>query len=90
MIVKLNASLSQLILSLPNSGPLYTASYPIWPFFVAAVTCDETMCDTLYHRVWDMRIREKSVRYHNESFVLVGVLTFSIRILILCCSTCAD
>ena len=60
--MKLNAKLSHLILWLPVAGPLYTALYPIWPFFIAAMTCNANMRDTLYNRVWDIRTREKSVR----------------------------
>lgn len=43
-------------------GPLYTALYPIWPFFIAAVTGTAELRDMLFNRVREITMREKSVR----------------------------
>ncbi|OCL09016.1 hypothetical protein AOQ84DRAFT_376222 [Glonium stellatum] len=59
-VVRLSDALISLIISLPVKGSLYTATYPIWPFFVAAVTADADRRDTLYQRVVSIREGDKS------------------------------
>ncbi|KAJ4353087.1 hypothetical protein N0V95_003682 [Ascochyta clinopodiicola] len=54
-ILDLSDALSTLILSLPVKGPLYTAIYPVWPLFVAAVTVNSDKRDRLYQRVVPIR-----------------------------------
>lgn len=57
------------MLSLSVAGPFYTALYPIWPFFIAAVTCDVDMRDKLCSRIWEIKSREKSVRALAHPFM---------------------
>ncbi|RMZ73186.1 C6 zinc finger domain [Pyrenophora seminiperda CCB06] len=54
-ITSLSATLHNLLLSLPVKGPLYTAIYPIWPLFIAAVTTDADRREALYQRVVPIR-----------------------------------
>jgi hypothetical protein len=60
-IIELSNALTSLIVSLPVKGSLYTAIYPIWPFFVAAVTANVDKRDILYQCVVSIRERDKSV-----------------------------
>ncbi|RYN89980.1 hypothetical protein AA0119_g11341 [Alternaria tenuissima] len=59
-ILELSDALHTLILSLPVKGPLYTAIYPVWPFFVAAVTANSEKRDRLYQRVVPIREGDKN------------------------------
>jgi hypothetical protein len=54
-ILELSDSLYTVLLSLPVKGPLYTAIYPVWPLFVAAVTANSEKRDRLYQRVVPIR-----------------------------------
>ncbi|RAR06672.1 hypothetical protein DDE82_003208 [Stemphylium lycopersici] len=54
-ILELSEALHTVLLSLPVKGPLYTAIYPIWPFFIAAVTTNADKRDRLYQRVVPIR-----------------------------------
>lgn len=58
-ILDLSDALSNLILSLPVKGELYTAIYPIWPLFTAAVTVNSEKRDRLYQRVVPIREGDK-------------------------------
>ncbi|KAL6160436.1 hypothetical protein ACJQWK_09388 [Exserohilum turcicum] len=49
-IIALADKLYAALRSLPVHGPLYTAIYPIWPFFVAAVTTTEDKRERLCRR----------------------------------------
>ncbi|KAG9196131.1 hypothetical protein G6011_01252 [Alternaria panax] len=59
-ILELSDALHTLLLSLPVKGPLYTAIYSIWPFFVAAVTANSDKRDRLYQRVVPIREGDKN------------------------------
>ncbi|KAF2868429.1 fungal-specific transcription factor domain-containing protein [Massariosphaeria phaeospora] len=59
-VMELNDALAQLLLSLPVKGPLYTAIYPVWPLFVAAVTANSEKRDRLYQRVVPIREGDKN------------------------------
>ncbi|KAL6703140.1 hypothetical protein ACN47E_010202 [Coniothyrium glycines] len=50
-ITELNDALCGILLNLPVKGSLYTAIYPVWPFFMAAVTAGEERRETLCRRV---------------------------------------
>ncbi|KZM27099.1 hypothetical protein ST47_g1751 [Ascochyta rabiei] len=59
-VLDLSDALSTLILSLPVQGTLYTAIYPVWPLFVAAVTVNSDKRDRLYQRVVPIREGDKN------------------------------
>lgn len=59
-IAALSETLCTLILSLPVKGPLYTAIYPVWPLFVAAVTVSSEKREGLYQRVVPIREGDKN------------------------------
>jgi hypothetical protein len=59
-ILELSDSLHTVILSLPVKGSLYTAVYPIWPLFIAAVTANSDKRDRLYQRVVPIREGDKN------------------------------
>jgi len=59
-ITSLSATLHSLLLSLPAKGHLYTAIYPIWPLFVAAVTTDADKREALYQHVVPIREGDKN------------------------------
>jgi hypothetical protein len=59
-VIDLSEKLCTLILSLPVKGALYTAIYPIWPLFVAAVTINSDRRDQLYQRVVPIREGDKN------------------------------
>ncbi|KAF1998922.1 hypothetical protein P154DRAFT_621395 [Amniculicola lignicola CBS 123094] len=59
-IMELNDALIQVILSLPVKGHLYTAIYPVWPLFIAAVTANSDKRDRLYQRVVPIREGDKN------------------------------
>ncbi|KAJ4379109.1 hypothetical protein N0V86_005151 [Didymella sp. IMI 355093] len=59
-IVDLSDTLCTLVLSLPVKGALYTAIYPVWPLFVAAVTVNSDKRDRLYQRVVPIREGDKN------------------------------
>lgn len=59
-ILQLSDTLQTLLLSLPVKGNLYTAIYPIWPLFIAAVTTNSERRDRLYQRVVPIREGDKS------------------------------
>jgi hypothetical protein len=59
-ILELSDSLHTLILSLPVKGNLYTAIYPVWPLFIAAVTANSDKRDRLYQRVVPIREGDKN------------------------------
>jgi hypothetical protein len=48
------------ILALPVKGSLYTAIYPVWPLFVAALTVNSDKRDRLYQRVVPIREGDKN------------------------------
>ena len=48
------------MLSIPVKGNLYTAIYPIWPLFFAAVTVNSDKRDRLYQRVVPIREGDKN------------------------------
>src|SRR5690242_18382152 len=50
-IMDLSDTLYTLMLSLPVRGSLYTAIYPVWPLFVAAVTLNADKRGHIYQRV---------------------------------------
>ncbi|KAF2823882.1 hypothetical protein CC86DRAFT_355183 [Ophiobolus disseminans] len=59
-ILELSDSLNIVILSLPVKGSLYTALYPVWPLFIAAVTVNSDKRDRLYQRVVPIREGDKN------------------------------
>jgi hypothetical protein len=59
-IMELNDALTQVLLSLPVKGQLYTAIYPVWPLFVAAVTANSVKRDCIYQRVVPIREGDKN------------------------------
>ncbi|KAF2008828.1 hypothetical protein BU24DRAFT_359471 [Aaosphaeria arxii CBS 175.79] len=59
-IVELNDALSHILLTLPVKGNLYTAIYPVWPLFVAAVTANSDKRDRIYARVVPIREGDKN------------------------------
>ena len=59
-ILSLSDALHTLLLSLPVKGALYTAIYPVWPLFVAAVTASSDKRDRLYPRVVPLREGDKN------------------------------
>lgn len=59
-IMELNDALTAALLSLPVKGNLYTAVYPVWPLFVAAVTANSDKRDRLYQRVVPIREGDKN------------------------------
>ncbi|OAG05777.1 uncharacterized protein CC84DRAFT_735202 [Paraphaeosphaeria sporulosa] len=59
-IMELNDALTAVILSLPVKGHLYTAIYPVWPVFIAAVTANSDKRDCLYQRVVPIREGDKN------------------------------
>lgn len=58
--MELNDTLTQLLLTLPVKGSLYTAVYPVWPLFIAAVTANSDKRDRLYQRVVPIREGDKN------------------------------
>ncbi|KAJ8113892.1 hypothetical protein OPT61_g4087 [Boeremia exigua] len=77
----LSESLYTTILSLPVQGALYTAIYPVWPLFMAAVTLGAEKRDRLYQRVVPIREGDRNtlpavLTRHDggkEEFVVLGV-----------------
>lgn len=59
-MLELSDALHTVILSLPVKGSLYTAIYPIWPLFIAAVTVSSDKRDRLYQRVVPIREGDKN------------------------------
>ncbi|KAF3049684.1 hypothetical protein E8E11_010102 [Didymella keratinophila] len=59
-VIDLSETLCTLILSLPVKGALYTAIYPVWPLFIAAVTVNPDKRDRLYQRVVPIREGDKN------------------------------
>ncbi|KAF3038075.1 hypothetical protein E8E12_001337 [Didymella heteroderae] len=59
-VVDLSETLCTLVLSLPVKGALYTAIYPVWPLFIAAVTVNSDKRDRLYQRVVPIREGDKN------------------------------
>ncbi|OAL51219.1 hypothetical protein IQ07DRAFT_415463 [Pyrenochaeta sp. DS3sAY3a] len=59
-IMELSDSLHTVLLSLPVKGALYTAVYPVWPLFIAAVTANSDKRDRLYQRVVPIREGDKN------------------------------
>jgi hypothetical protein len=59
-ILELSDSLHTVLLSLPVKGNLYTAIYPVWPIFIAAVTANSDKRDRLYQRVVPIREGDKN------------------------------
>ena len=59
-ILDASDALYTLLLSLPVKGALYTAIYPVWPLFVAAVTVNSDKRDHLYQRVVPIREGDKN------------------------------
>ncbi|KAI0591088.1 RTA1 multi-domain protein [Pyrenophora tritici-repentis] len=59
-VTSLSAALHSLVLSLPVKGPFYTAIYPVWPLFIAAVTTDADRREVLYQRVVPIREGDKN------------------------------
>ena len=59
-ILTTSSTLSTLLLSLPVKGALYTAIYPVWPFFIAAVTVNSDRRDHMYQRVVPIREGDKN------------------------------
>jgi hypothetical protein len=59
-VQEITDSLHSVILSLPVKGSLYTAIYPVWPLFIAAVTSDSEKRDRLYQRVVPIREGDKN------------------------------
>lgn len=59
-IMELNDALTQTILSIPVKGHLYTAVYPVWPLFIAALTANSDKRDRLYQRVVPIREGDKN------------------------------
>ena len=59
-IMELNDALTNVLLSLPVKGHLYTAIYPVWPLFVACVTANSDKRDRLYQRVVPIREGDKN------------------------------
>ena len=58
--MELNDALTQILLSIPLKGHLYTADYPVWPLFIAAVTANSDKRDRLYQRVVPIREGDKN------------------------------
>lgn len=59
-MIDLSELLCAIILSLPVKGVLYTAIYPTWPLFIAAVTVNSDQRDRLYQRVVPIREGDKN------------------------------
>jgi hypothetical protein len=59
-VLELSDALHIVLLSLPVKGALYTAIYPVWPLFVAAVTVNSDKRDRLYQRVVPIREGDKN------------------------------
>lgn len=59
-VMELNDALTTVLLSLPVKGHLYTAIYPVWPVFIAAVTANSDKRDRLYQRVVPIREGDKN------------------------------
>ncbi|KAF1915564.1 fungal-specific transcription factor domain-containing protein [Ampelomyces quisqualis] len=59
-VLELTDSLHSILLSLPVKGSLYTAIYPVWPLFIAAVTANSDKRDRLYQRVVPIREGDKN------------------------------
>lgn len=59
-IMDTSDNLHTLLLSLPVKGALYTAIYPVWPLFIAAVTANSDKRDRLYQRVVPIREGDKN------------------------------
>ncbi|KAH7390510.1 fungal-specific transcription factor domain-containing protein [Pyrenochaeta sp. MPI-SDFR-AT-0127] len=59
-ILELSDSLHTVLLSLPVKGALYTAIYPVWPLFIAAVTVNSDKRDRLYQQVVPIREGDKN------------------------------
>ncbi|KAF1851093.1 uncharacterized protein K460DRAFT_373169 [Cucurbitaria berberidis CBS 394.84] len=59
-ILELSEALHIVLLSLPVKGALYTAIYPVWPLFIAAVTTSSDKRDCLYQRVDPIREGDKN------------------------------
>lgn len=59
-ILELSDALHAVLLSLPVKGALYTAIYPVWPLFIAAVTAGSDKRDRLYQRVVPIREGDKN------------------------------
>lgn len=49
-----------MLLSLPVKGALYSAVYPVWPLFVAAVTVNTDKRDRLYQHIVSIREGDKN------------------------------
>lgn len=58
--MELNDALTAVLLSIPVKGNLYTAIYPVWPLFIAAVTANSDKRDRLYQRVVPIREGDKN------------------------------
>ncbi|KAF2730336.1 hypothetical protein EJ04DRAFT_47693 [Polyplosphaeria fusca] len=59
-VMELNDALFNVLLSIPVKGNLFTAIYPVWPLFVAAVTMNSDKRDRLYQRVVPIREGDKN------------------------------
>lgn len=59
-VLELTDSLHTVLLALPVKGSLYTAIYPVWPLFIAAVTANSDKRDRLYQRVVPIREGDKN------------------------------
>lgn len=59
-ILELSDALHTVLHSLPVKGALYTAIYPIWPLFIAAVTANSDKRDRLYQHVVPIREGDKN------------------------------
>ena len=59
-VLELSDSLQTILLALPVKGSLYTAIYPVWPLFIAAVTANSDKRDRLYQRVVPIREGDKN------------------------------
>jgi len=60
VVMELNDALIQVLLSIPVKGSLYSAIYPVWPLFIAAVTANADKRDRLYQRVVPIREGDKN------------------------------
>ncbi|KAF1942038.1 hypothetical protein EJ02DRAFT_511931 [Clathrospora elynae] len=59
-VIELSDALHAVLHSLPVKGALYTATYPVWPVFIAAVTANSDKRDCLYQRVVPIREGDKN------------------------------
>ncbi|KAH8725242.1 fungal-specific transcription factor domain-containing protein [Phaeosphaeriaceae sp. PMI808] len=60
IILELSDTLFTVLCALPVKGSLFTAIYPVWPVFIAAVTADADKRDRLYQRVVPIREGDKN------------------------------